>query len=137
MKPTITFFFCILFIKNLNAQDIPSGYCGIQYTYDNAGNRTQRAYVCNNMLVAATADNAMQLTEVLAPNPTTGKFSVTFSKALQNADIIIADGTGRAVIRMKGNGNRVDFDISLFAAGVYFLQVKDENRLFEKKIVKQ
>jgi len=137
-KIFITLLTLILIRSITNAQTIPVGYCGIQYSYDAAGNRTEREYVCNNGFAAITnSAAAAEFADKLAPNPTTGKFSVIFSKALQNADITIADATGRTVMQMKGKGNKIDFDISPLAAGVYFLRVTDENRMFEKKIVKQ
>ena len=139
MKKIFITLLTVIIVHSLNAQKIPLGYCGIQYTYDNAGNQIKREYVCNNGLWAGGANesSALQIIDVLSPNPTTGKFSVTFTKALNKADIVIADATGRMVLQMKGNGNKIDFDISTLAAGIYFLRIKEDGRVFEAKVIKQ
>jgi hypothetical protein len=75
--------------------------------------------------------------DAIFPNPTTGRFSITFSNALNNAKIIIVDANGKIVQKISGKGNRLDFDIALFAAGVYFVRIEDNGKVISQKIVKQ
>src|SRR5690348_2143948 len=82
------------------AQQLPSGECGIVHVYDAAGNRTKRVYFCNNgtdpyparkQTDAVKTTEEVQQVDALYPNPTTGKFFVTFSKALNKATVYIMD----------------------------------------------
>ena len=140
------------------AQQIPIGSCGIVYIHDAAGNRTRRIYFCYNggpyptgMDIDTTgfAGNTnvftkeeiknMEFQEVnaLYPNPTSGRFSVTFSKTLSNASVTITDANGKAVQQVKASGNKIDFDLSALAAGTYFVRIEENGKLITKKVVKQ
>lgn len=140
------------------AQQIPVGSCGIVYIYDAAGNRTKRTYFCNNGTnpypargvvqqpnTVVTADTSLGLAQTtefqeidaLYPNPTTGQFSVTFSKALDNATLNILDANGKIIIQVKAKGYKVDFDLSARAAGVYYIRVEEDGKTVTKKVVKQ
>ncbi len=153
----------ILFIMALSmisisvfAQQIPVGSCGIVNIYDAAGNRTKRTYFCNNgsdpypqrpagqntTVAADTLANQTETTEfqqvdALYPNPTTGRFSVTFSKALDNARIQVLDSEGRVIRQIKVKGNKVDFDLSANAGGVYYVRIEQDGKVITKKVVKQ
>jgi hypothetical protein len=39
--------------------------------------------------------------------------------------------------QFKAYGNRVDFDLSAAAAGVYFVQINDRGNVISKKVIKQ
>ena len=128
------------------AQQLPIGECGNVCTYDASGNRLKRVYFCNNgtdPYPARVAQDASKTTEeiqqvdALYPNPTTGKFLVTFSRALKNAHVAIVDVNGKTVSRFTANGNVIDFDLSTSPAGVYFIRIDDGGNLLIKKVVKQ
>jgi hypothetical protein len=78
-----------------------------------------------------------QSVDALYPNPTTGKFSVTFSKALSNAVIIITDVHGKTILRFTASGYKVDFDLSYLASGTYFVKINDAGNVIGKKVIKQ
>jgi hypothetical protein len=125
-------------------QQLPLNTCGIVNVYDAAGNRTKRTFFCNNgspypTKVAATDAPTMEFQPVdaLYPNPTSGKFSVTFSKALKNAAISLTDEQGRVVKSFKASGNRLDFDVSALAGGIYYVRVEEGGNVITKKVVKQ
>ena len=128
------------------AQQLPANTCGIVNIYDAAGNRTKRVYFCNNGMdpyptkVAgqrAGVTEEVQYVDALYPNPTTGKFFIEFSKALNNVDVYILDVNGKMIRRSKGNGYKLDFDLSNVAAGVYFVRITDGTNVVTKKVVKQ
>lgn len=130
----------------IEAQTLPSGSCGIVYTYDAAGNRTKREYVCNNssgaILEMLAGDQKIQndhiiQVDVLYPNPTSGKFSITFSKALRKASISLTDVNGKIIRRFYSSGNKVDFDLSSVASGIYFVTINDEGNIIRTKVEKQ
>ena len=93
-----------------------------------------KSIICNTLFFHCRADHPI---EALYPNPTTGKFLVTFSKALQNAAAYITDADGKTLYHFKASGNRVDFDLSKFSSGVYFVRLKDAGNIITKKVVKQ
>jgi len=127
------------------SQQLPLGTCGIVNIYDAAGNRTKRVYFCNNGQPYPTrvADQEtlvreeFQYVDVLYPNPTTGKFFIEFSKTMNNADIHIIDVNGKMIRQSRGNGNKIDFDLSNVAAGIYFVRITDGKNIITKKVIKQ
>jgi len=143
------------------AQQIPIGECGIVYIYDANGARIKRVYFCNNgtdPYPVARASNASFISnskikkeeiignnttasfekiDAIFPNPTSGKFAITFSKELFNATIAIVDVNGKTVQQSKQSGNRLNFDIYNLPAGIYFVKVLDGNNVIRKKIIKE
>ena len=127
------------------AQQLPLGTCGIVNVYDANGNRTKREYFCNNghqypsTSVQSETKELMEFKPVdaLYPNPTTGKFFITFSKPLKNATLRLTDLNGKVVQQAKGNGGKIEFDLSGVAAGVYFVSIEDQGTTISKKVVKQ
>jgi len=128
------------------AQQLGIGECGIVCTYDAAGNRLKRIYFCNNGIdpyptkaqqAPPAETTGYQLVDALYPNPTTGKFSVTFSKGLANAQVTILDNNGRLIFRFTASGNRVDFDLSPYPGGMYFIRVEGGGNVVTKKVIKQ
>lgn len=136
------FLVCCFFTTSTKAQSLPANTCGIVYTYDAAGNRTQRAYVCNNgggiapVFTENTSEVIQQVTE-LYPNPTTGRFTVLFTRELKNAPVILYDINGKELQRSKRSGNQLLFDLTPYAAGVYLLRIEDEKNLITFKVVKK
>lgn len=124
---------------HLNAQSIPINSCAIRYTYDYAGNRTTRDYFCANGLIAKTLDSnhSYQLIDAIFPNPTTGKFQVTFSEKLDGATVQIISAQGAVIIQTRFNGFKADFDLSKQAAGVYFVVIRNGKNTTSFKVVKQ
>lgn len=140
------------------AQQIPVGSCGIVNIYDAAGNRTKRTYFCNNgtnpypqrgSIVKGDKDGEeqteikpeetteFQQIDALYPNPTTSKFSVTFSKALNNTTIYVLDAAGKTIMTVKAKGFKADFDLAGKAAGVYYVHIEENGKIITKKVVKQ
>lgn len=130
------------------AQQLPWGVCGIVNVYDAAGNRIKRVYFCNNGEPYPQKNRAeiteFQPVEALYPNPTTGQFTITFSKPLQNAVITVTGVNGKPIQQFKASGSKADFDLSQLAAGVYFVRIvqwtphgEERRKVITKKIIKQ
>lgn len=139
------------------AQQLPLGTCGIVNVYDAAGNRTKRVYFCNNgidpyptgsqtegrgtEIVVETKETKetkeFQYVDALYPNPTTGKVFVTFSKNLSNAFISITDNNGKVLTQFKASGYKVDFDLSPYTAGMYYVRIEEDGIAITKKVIKQ
>jgi hypothetical protein len=127
------------------AQQLPSGTCGIVCTYDASGNRLKRVYFCNNgtdpyptrVETTAKTTEEVQQADALYPNPTSGKFYVTFRIALNKATVYIMDVTGKAISRFTASGNTINFDLSSSPGGIYFIRIDDGGNTILKKVVKQ
>lgn len=126
------------------AQQLPSGTCGIVCTYDASGNRLKRVYFCNNgtdpypaRVETAKTTEEVQQVDALYPNPTTGKFYVTFRIALNKATVFIMDVTGKAISWFTASGNTINFDLSSSPGGIYFIRIDDGENTIIKKVVKQ
>jgi hypothetical protein len=78
----------------------------------------------------------------VAPNPVSERLNVTFESNEQfNAQIIVSDLAGRQISAQKVNilrgGNNVDVNMSNINSGIYFIQLRQGNRLlFTEKVVK-
>ncbi len=129
------------------SQQLPYGTCGVVYTYDAAGNRTLRTYFCNNgegktgRIPDVAGEEAetteFQYVDALYPNPSTGRFTITFSKPLNNASISIVDNTGKPVASFRTSGNKAEIDLSSYAAGIYYVRIEENGQTITKKVVKQ
>ncbi|HMT76024.1 MAG TPA: T9SS type A sorting domain-containing protein [Chitinophagaceae bacterium] len=144
------------------SQQLPIGTCGIVNVYDAAGNRVRRVYFCNNGIdpypgkMPVTPENVIekgvaekdsiagknevvefQEVDALYPNPTTGRFSITFSKNLSGALVVIMDISGKVLSRTTATGYKTELDLSPFAAGVYYVRIEDDGKTITKKVVKQ
>ncbi|WP_440135272.1 T9SS type A sorting domain-containing protein [Chitinophaga sancti] len=143
--PRILFILSFLLFYTMvgKSQNLPVNTCGVVYSYDAAGNRTQRMYVCNNAVtggrLAAVKDSTTELPQVTAlyPNPTTGSFKITFVKSLNNARIVIMNMNGRVLQQRTESGNVVMFDLSVYPAGMYWVQVQDAGHPYVFKVIKQ
>lgn len=136
----IIFIFILVMSLTKSYTQLPANTCGVVYTHDAAGNRTQRVYVCNNgartETVSQNKDEAVQVT-ALYPNPTTGQFRISFTKALQHAQVIFIDLGGHVMQQRSVSGNLLDFDISSFPAGVYWIKIADGDNRLVYKVIKQ
>lgn len=126
------------------AQQLPLNACGIVCTYDASGNRLKRVYFCNNgtdpypaRVETAKTTEEVQQVDALYPNPTSGKFYVTFRIALNKATVYIMDVTGKIVSRFTASGNTINFDLSSSPGGIYFIRIDDGENTIVKKVVKQ
>jgi hypothetical protein len=144
-------FIIIFFLScftGIYAQNIPSGSCGIVFSYDNAGNRTQMEYYCNNTARMAYSDTTSSQTKniknenyvevnALYPNPTSGVFWITFATPVKNERIFLVDGTGKMVQQIKASGTRVEFNLSSVANGIYFIRIEmSDGSFISKKVMK-
>lgn len=139
LKQILFFLFILLSISGV-AQEIPVGSCGLLCHYDAAGNRISQEYFCNNSPRSETQSeplSAFEAVEALYPNPTTGKFFITFKRALDNVIIRIMDVNGRTVENFKASGARVEVSLTNQPAGIYFIVINDAGTIINKKVVKQ
>ena len=133
-------------IKVLFGQTLPTGTCGIVFSYDAAGNQTKREFVLNNTAKAVeqvklngqiVAANNIIKVDALYPNPTTGQFSVRLVKPLVNGIVNLVDLSGRIILHRTENGNLLSFNISSQPHGIYILQIIQGEEKISMKVIKK
>lgn len=73
---------------------------------------------------------------LLMPNPSSGIVQVQLEEAIK--EVVVIDINGKELIRRIGNfGTKAEIDISEFPKGIYFLQVKASNRIYQEKIIRE
>lgn len=139
MKTLIILFVLIAVSLAGYSQDLPAGTCGIVFTYDAAGNRVKRVYECKgDAKIAYLQDypgNEVAV-EAMYPNPTTGNVTIRLAKELQNAHVTIYNGDGRALYNRTGTNTNWTIDLSTYADGIYYIELKGEGRKIVKRVVK-
>lgn len=122
------------------AQTVPAGYCGVEYSYDAAGNRIKRKYVCvtslNSLAAIAPVEKPETVISGIYPNPNDGRFSVNFSKDIPPTQLLIFDTNGKPVTQKKISGTKTEIDISHLPDGIYFILLDYFGKKITEKIVK-
>lgn len=161
MKKIIFILSLFIFLKvpDTNAQGLQPGECAIMFTYDAAGNLTQREFFCNNtgnVIYRTTTTNEKGKTDstkisignpvaeeeiikvnALMPNPTTGKFLVRLADPLINGNVLLLDANGKVLEKRVQSGNILNFDISSKPSGMYFVRIVSAGKTFTFKVIKQ
>jgi hypothetical protein len=72
------------------------------------------------------------------PNPASTKIAIELGLTVQNAQINVVNVLGENVLTQQiGSSNAASIDIASLTNGLYFIQVKDNNKLFTQKFIKQ
>lgn len=140
--------------QNLSAQTIPTGACGLQYTYDASGNLLQRQYVCVTAFRNNSSDNktmlaktkglglkagqtaSVQPVEVLYTQKSTGSLSLRFDKALNKVPVRVLDKEGKQIQSLQWDGETANMDLSGLVAGQYRVEVQSPQLALSQKVVK-
>ncbi len=133
----------------------------IKYTYDDAGNRTERSKLTVQSMTRAAVSNGetqpadtpekagepVQLEEMLAgtkvtiyPNPTKGmlRVDITASKIPKDACIHIYNVSGTLVRQLTGVSATNNIDISAQPAGTYIMRIMlDKENVSVWKVIKK
>lgn len=132
----------LFFITTIDvaAQNIPAGYCGVEFSYDAAGNRIKRKYVCatsvNTLAATAPEKSEEELINGIYPNPNNGKFNVNFSKSIPPSKLLIFNANGKTVSQQKISGSKNQVDISHLPDGIYFISLEYFGKKITEKIIK-
>jgi hypothetical protein len=156
MKRILFSFLFMTCASQVNAQAIYR--CFIKISYDAAGNRTQREWVCQTVVDPLPGDSdgdgildiyddtyndndggdsqrpkTIPATTIptawskkLYPNPSTGKFTIEFSKTIEAGILAIYTTTGKLILEEKlQDANAVITQLSNYSAGVYLVKVTE------------
>ena len=129
--------------------------CHAMFTYDAAGNRTDRYQLCaceappsgrtvnpataNGTAANSADDNATQAASTalsIQPNPTSGKVTIVFASALEKGIIIVTDATGKQVATYTVSGSNYEIDMATLPGGLYVFTLQTADRLESRKVVK-
>jgi hypothetical protein len=130
------FYFLFSFLGN---------YCLAQhyeYSYDAAGNRSQRAFVYPRPAPTAGEEQQTINPDVvdkyginLFPNPTTGSFNVSISNLEEGskARLILSDVQGKTIMDKEQIVKVSSLDLTNYDAGIYYLKVfiNDEKAFYK------
>ena len=86
----------------------------------------------NNCSLGMTEMNDENESLLIYPNPTNGKFNI---EAISITEVEVVDVMGQKVATYNVNDDSCEMDLSGFNTGVYFINVKTENRIMTKKII--
>lgn len=101
-------------------------------------NRTipvQITNICNVLNVNEESKNIDNIKTY--PNPITHNVTIILKDVHGLQELEIANITGETIYRRCFDVDTVNVDVSFLAAGVYILKIRNENKLFVKKIIKE
>jgi Secretion system C-terminal sorting domain len=119
------------------------GQCGVQYVYDNAGNRIKRTVVfclvseddeSNSSFLKTLKPSQPNLTKTMKvefqayPNPSNGHFDVVVDAVVENTSIVVYDITGKQVHTQNVISERTSIDVSKIAKGIFVVVYRDATR---------
>jgi hypothetical protein len=71
------------------------------------------------------------------PNPFSDKITITGNLQFKNAELWLRSIDGKTIVHKKNiSGNNVELKTGTISAGIYFLEMKQENARFIGKIIK-
>ena len=120
-------------------QGISQQHCCIKYTYDAAGNRTQREWHCgpagpDEEDPHLDGGGVKSLGLDAMPNPANEHFALRSKEALENALCELIDTDGRTILTQRMNGTAAEFNVTGIGAGIYVLRARIENEEYMTRI---
>lgn len=117
----------------------------IECSYDAAGNRIKREYIppppplVSQKPTIVEPGFLLDITDSVKATAiaTTGNISIQLKEPLTNAGVNIIDAGGRTIIRNVANGTRLEYNLSMYPAGVYFLTIRQKGKPYVVKVLKQ
>jgi len=73
---------------------------------------------------------------IIFPNPSNNQFTISFSTMMRNASLKMFNSIGEEVYNETVSGNQQIINTKL-SSGIYFVQVKDEERQYVQKLIIQ
>ena len=123
---------------NLNAQSV-------NYSYDNAGNRTTRLINLSQSpaapeeTITVLSDLIAEKSIVIYPNPTKGIITVDIKDYVSkmNVEFRLTDLSGKTIINRKATSSSQTLDLSRQASGIYLLYIRINSESVVWKIIKE
>lgn len=87
---------------------------------------------CGNTLIK---ENSIKNNIFLSPNPTARIFQLEFQTSNKKT-ITVFDLKGRKIYQTESRNEKLNIDLSNYYAGIYFIQVVTDEKVFNAKVVK-
>lgn len=94
----------------------------------------------SNILIFGNAgiQSTFENTVHISPNPVTNEALISLSGAINNATIKVMNVTGQTLLELsKQSGKQFSIDLSKEAAGIYFVEIYEGEKVYHTKVVKQ
>lgn len=111
--------------------DIDINTAGDSIGIPNSGNLSNVVFYTSITTGIASPDKSAEIN--LFPNPATDKISIAMPENYSGGTAVVFDLTGKAIIRRSFSGNKMEIDLAEFAAGTYFLEIRDMNGMVAGK----
>lgn len=121
----------------------------VQFTYDNAGNRTGRAivlasapksrgYANDSVKTEIYTDTFAEYQFLVYPNPTQGELKIELRGFPEGANyhLLIANASGKVVINHTTQDNPTVANLTECPAGIYILRIQYKDYTKEFKIIR-
>ena len=72
---------------------------------------------------------------MLYPNPANDRAVLTVGDVSAEAFIVVTDVNGKEVYRANVTDTRMEFNVSTWSEGVYFVTLRDNTQIVTKKLV--
>lgn len=93
---------------------------------------------CFTIINLSTQEHSFDNAVFVFPNPTTGPLLLAFEKPLNAASMLLYNLSGQQLLSSTGlYGNKVGFDMSSQAPGIYILEIREGVKVSRLKVVKQ
>jgi len=90
-----------------------------------------------NIPLGLESEMSLEPHPIIYPNPTNGTFHIELAK--DNSDVCnanIYDLSGRQVMQRQFNTSQTEFDLTKLKDGIYFIQIQNDGKTFNQKIIK-
>ncbi len=96
--------------------------------------------VVNPVLLSGITDYSTNESNnyTIMPNPTNGIVNIVFKQIVNNASARIINITGQTIIQQNNfTGNKLSFDLSDYASGLYIIEVNENGVVTRNKLLKE
>ena len=90
---------------------------------------------CASVFTVGVAENIVDGNIIIYPNPTNSEFTVSSTNKIKSVKLY--NVLGCEILKQIQNDQSVSIDISGYAKGVYFVEVKTESGIWRRKVVRE
>ena len=73
---------------------------------------------------------------IISPNPARDKLLIQFNRPIEDYKIYITDISGKIINNFKSNEQYYQLDLDSLSKGLYFLLIKENNKIYSSKFIK-
>ncbi len=95
-------------------------------------------FVIQDGILAVDDLKQLKQSVILYPNPSTGKYVVTWKNSYENIEIEVFDISGKMILKKTNipvENNIYNLDMSKYTQGFYYAKIKLDNKTISKKII--